>query len=42
VGAAGFVIIGTILHGEPMNTARLVSISLILAGIIGLKLAVFN
>lgn len=40
VGATGTVILGTVLFGEPMNAARLFSISLILVGIVGLRLAV--
>lgn len=39
VGAAGTVILGIILLGEPANPARLISVGLILAGIIGLKAA---
>ena len=39
VGAVGTVILGIVLLGEPANTARLVSVALIIAGIIGLKLA---
>jgi quaternary ammonium compound-resistance protein SugE len=39
VGAVGTVILGIALFGEPANTARLISVALILAGIIGLKLA---
>lgn len=39
VGAAGTVILGIVLLGEPANPARLISVGLILAGIIGLKLA---
>ena len=39
VGAVGTVLLGIVLFGEPANTARLVSASLILAGIVGLKLA---
>jgi len=39
VGAIGTVILGIVLLGEPANPARLVSVGLILAGIIGLKLA---
>ena len=39
VGAVGTVILGIVLLGEPADTARLVSVSLIIAGIIGLKLA---
>ncbi|HLF30085.1 MAG TPA: quaternary ammonium compound efflux SMR transporter SugE [Xanthomonadales bacterium] len=38
VGAAGTVMMGIILLGEPANPARLISVGLILAGIIGLKL----
>lgn len=39
VGAVGTVILGIVLLGEPVNAARLISVSLIIAGIIGLKLA---
>ena len=39
VGAVGTVILGIILLGEPANAARLVSVALIIAGIVGLKLA---
>jgi quaternary ammonium compound-resistance protein SugE len=39
VGAAGTVILGIVLFGEPANAARLVSVGLIIAGIVGLKLA---
>lgn len=39
VGAVGTVILGILLLGEPANTARLISVALIIAGIIGLKLA---
>ena len=39
VGAVGTVILGIVLLGEPLNSARLVSVALIIAGIIGLKLA---
>jgi quaternary ammonium compound-resistance protein SugE len=39
VGAVGTVILGIVLLGEPVNSARLVSVALIIAGIIGLKLA---
>jgi len=38
VGAVGTVILGIILFGEPANTGRLISVALIIAGIIGLKL----
>jgi quaternary ammonium compound-resistance protein SugE len=39
VGAVGTVILGIVLLDEPANLGRLVSIGLIVAGIIGLKLA---
>jgi quaternary ammonium compound-resistance protein SugE len=39
VGAVGTVILGIVLFGEPRDAARLVSVALIVAGIIGLKLA---
>ena len=39
VGAVGTVILGIILFKEPANAARLFSIGLIVAGIVGLKLA---
>jgi quaternary ammonium compound-resistance protein SugE len=39
VGTIGTVILGIVLFDEPANAARLISIGLILAGIIGLKLA---
>ncbi|OJY59169.1 quaternary ammonium compound efflux SMR transporter SugE [Thiobacillus sp. 0-1251] len=39
VGAAGTVALGIILLGEPVNAARLISVTLIIAGIVGLKLA---
>ena len=39
VGAVGTVILGIMLLGEPANAARLISVALIIAGIIGLKLA---
>lgn len=39
VGAVGAVICGILLFGEPANASRLVSVALIVAGIIGLKLA---
>ena len=38
IGTAGTVILGIVLFGEPANAARLISVFLILAGIIGLKL----
>lgn len=39
VGAVGTVVLGIVLFGEPVNTLRLISIILIVAGIVGLKLA---
>jgi quaternary ammonium compound-resistance protein SugE len=39
VGAVGTVVLGIILFGEPVNAARLISVMLIIAGIVGLKLA---
>jgi quaternary ammonium compound-resistance protein SugE len=39
IGAVGTVILGIVLFGEPAHLFRLVSVGLILAGIIGLKLA---
>jgi quaternary ammonium compound-resistance protein SugE len=39
VGAVGTVILGVVLLGEPANAARLISVTLIIAGIVGLKLA---
>lgn len=39
VGAVGTVVLGIVLFGEPVNTARLISVALIVVGIMGLKLA---
>jgi quaternary ammonium compound-resistance protein SugE len=39
VGAAGTVILGIALFNEPANTFRLISVGLIIAGIVGLRLA---
>ena len=39
VGAVGTVILGIVLLNEPVSTLRVVSIGLIVAGLIGLKLA---
>ncbi|HWN07013.1 MAG TPA: quaternary ammonium compound efflux SMR transporter SugE [Steroidobacteraceae bacterium] len=39
VGAVGTVILGIILFKEPANALRLASIGLVIAGIIGLKVA---
>ena len=42
VGAVGTAILGITLFGEPANIGRLLSLLLILAGIVGLKLATPN
>lgn len=39
VGAVGTVVLGIVLLDEPANAARLISVALIIAGIVGLKLA---
>ena len=39
VGAVGTAILGIVLFGEPANMGRVLSLGLIVAGIIGLKLA---
>lgn len=39
VGAVGTAILGMVLLNEPANAGRMVSLGLIIAGIIGLKLA---
>jgi quaternary ammonium compound-resistance protein SugE len=39
IGAVGTVILGIVLFGEPATVARIASIVLIVAGIVGLKLA---
>ena len=39
VGAVGTVILGIVLFDDPVNAPRLVSVALIIAGIVGLKLA---
>ena len=39
VGAVGTVLLGIVLFGEPADAARLISVALIVAGIVGLKLA---
>lgn len=39
VGAVGTAILGIILFGEPATPGRLLSLGLIVAGIVGLKLA---
>ena len=39
VGAVGTAILGIVLLGEAANTGRILSLGLIVAGIVGLKLA---
>ena len=39
IGAIGTAIMGIILFNEPLNTLRVASLLLILAGIVGLKLS---
>lgn len=39
VGAVGTAILGIVLFDEPANAGRLLSLGLIVAGIVGLKLA---
>jgi quaternary ammonium compound-resistance protein SugE len=39
IGAVGTVILGIVLFKEPAGAARLVSVGLIVAGIVGLKLS---
>jgi quaternary ammonium compound-resistance protein SugE len=39
VGAVGTAVLGIVLLGEPANAGQLVSLGLIVAGIVGLKLA---
>lgn len=37
IGAAGTVVIGMMFFGDPVNAVRLVCVSLILMGVVGLK-----
>jgi quaternary ammonium compound-resistance protein SugE len=39
IGAVGTAILGIVLFGDPAGTARIACIGLIVAGIVGLKLA---
>lgn len=39
VGAVGTALLGIVLLGEPANAGRLLSLGLIVAGIVGLKMA---
>ncbi|WP_326554790.1 DMT family transporter [Micromonospora sp. NBC_01813] len=38
IGAAGTAIVGILWYGDPSHAARLVSIALIVAGVVGLRL----
>lgn len=38
IGAAGTVILGIVLFGEPLTAGRLFCVALIIAGIVGLKI----
>ena len=42
VGAIGTAVLGITLFDEPVNLARLVSLTFILAGIVGLKLSMYS
>lgn len=39
VGAVGTVVLGILLRGEPATVGRLLSVALIVAGVIGLRLS---
>jgi quaternary ammonium compound-resistance protein SugE len=39
IGSVGTVFLGIVLLGEPVNLPRLLSVTLIIAGIVGLKLS---
>ena len=39
VGAVGTVVLGIVLLGEPVSPGKLISVTLIIAGIISLKFA---
>jgi quaternary ammonium compound-resistance protein SugE len=39
VGAVGTAVLGVVLLGEPVSVGRVASIALVVAGIVGLKLA---
>jgi quaternary ammonium compound-resistance protein SugE len=39
IGAAGSIIVGMTLYGEPASTVRVLCLSMIVAGMIGLKLS---
>jgi len=39
IGAAGALVTGIVLFGEPADSVRIICLSLIIAGMVGLKLA---
>ena len=39
IGAAGTFVLGIFLYGDPVGTLRIFSVLLIIAGVVGLKLA---
>ena len=39
IGAAGTFVMGIIFYGDPVGTLRIMSVLLIIAGVVGLKLA---
>ena len=39
IGAAGTVVVGILFLGDPASASRLICVALILAGVIGLKIA---
>ena len=39
IGAVGAALLGILLHGEPVSALRVGSLALLVAGIVGLKLA---
>jgi quaternary ammonium compound-resistance protein SugE len=39
IGAAGSIIVGMLVYGEPTNAVRVLCLTLIVAGMVGLKLS---
>jgi quaternary ammonium compound-resistance protein SugE len=39
IGAAGSIVVGMVLYGEPANAVRVLCLSMIVAGMVGLKLS---
>ena len=39
IGAAGSIIVGMLIYGEPTNAVRVLCLTLIVAGMVGLKLS---